>query len=181
MAHPLRLRVLELLGEAAATPREVAERLGEPLNNVCYHVDVLRRLECIELVSVEPVRGGRVAERLYRATQSTVIDHDGWAQLDGDDKLGVVADILRMVGQDLEEAIRGGTIMDPDDHHMSRTPMVVDADGWSEVIDLLDGNLEPLQAIKKRVAERQRRQATETFPIKVEILQFRSPDQLAGG
>lgn len=180
MSHPLRLQVLVALADQPGTPREVSERIGEPLNNVCYHVDVLRRLECIELVSVEPAQGGRVTERLYRATESTVLDHDVWQGLDGEQKLTVTADILRMVGRDLEEAIQGGTIMEPDDHHMSRTPLVVDAKGWDEVTLLLDSNLEPLQEIRQRVAERQRDKATDTFPVKVEILQFRSPDGVRG-
>jgi DNA-binding transcriptional ArsR family regulator len=176
MAHPTRLQVLVALGERPATPRQVASEIGEPLNNVCYHVDVLRRLDCIELVSVGEAQGGRVAERVYRATQPALVDNDAWEELDFDQKLTVYVEILRMMGQDLEEAILGGTIMDPNDHHMSRTPMVVDEEGWREVIELLDSNLEPLQEIKRRSARRQAKKPTKTFPIKVEILQFRSPD-----
>lgn len=177
MEHPTRHRVLASLAEKAGTPREVAERLGEPLNNVCYHLDVLRRLECVELVSVDPARGGRVAERLYRAAPRVQIDNDDWEELGYDQKLVVVTEILRLMGRDVEEAIQSGTIMDPNDHHLSRTPLVVDREGWEEVVELLDANIDGLFAIKERVTRRQAREATETFPIKVEILQFRSPEQ----
>ncbi len=50
MAHPTRMRAMAVLAEGPATPRQVAEAIGEPVNNVAYHFKVLCRLNCITLV-----------------------------------------------------------------------------------------------------------------------------------
>jgi DNA-binding transcriptional ArsR family regulator len=43
--HPLRLRLLDLLlNDAASTPRALADATGEPVSRVSYHLGVLR--EC---------------------------------------------------------------------------------------------------------------------------------------
>ena len=46
MSHPTRVRVMSILSERIASPREMAAEMGEPLNNVTYHVNQLRGLVC---------------------------------------------------------------------------------------------------------------------------------------
>jgi DNA-binding transcriptional ArsR family regulator len=176
MSHPTRLNALTFLAERPATPKEIAARIGLPINNVAHHINVLLKLGCIELVSVDPVCGGRVAQHLYRAAQkNTYLDGDAWERLGDSEKLGFVATLMRMVSDDLAEAMLHGTFNDPDDNHLSRSPMNVDAEGWQEVVSLLDGTVEGLFEIQERIAARCTEAERETFPIKVEILQFRSP------
>ncbi len=65
LGHPLRARILTALDAGEASPKELADALGENLGNVSYHVRTLARLELIELVRRTPRRGA--IEHHYRA------------------------------------------------------------------------------------------------------------------
>lgn len=62
---PLRIRILDLLQEEAATNQQLADGLGEPQAKVLYHLRALLDAELIVLVE-QRVRGGNV-EKYYRA------------------------------------------------------------------------------------------------------------------
>lgn len=161
-----------VLTEREATPREIADEIDEPLNNVAYHIKVLKRLGCIELVCVNQTRGGRVAEHVYKGAQRPYWKEADLGQLSDADKLNVIAGIMRHVSEDIAAAMASGTFYAHDDNHLSRTPMMVDDEGWNEVVDLLNDSLERLLTIQGRVSERG---ADETKLTKVAILQFESP------
>ena len=58
LRHPLRRRILREMGEdRAISPRELSEKLDEPLSNVSYHVRVLADCAVVTLVRTQPVRG----------------------------------------------------------------------------------------------------------------------------
>jgi DNA-binding transcriptional ArsR family regulator len=175
MAHPTRLNALRVVAEGVATPREIATEIGEPLNNVAYHVKVLAELGCIELVRVDQSRGGRVAEHFYKATQQPYFDDEAWKQLGDTEKLNVVSAIMHQISVDIADAMSHGTFCDPDDGHLSRTPLVVDLEGWKEVNGVLDEALGKLLAVKENVASRSVGSGHQTFPVKVNIMHFRSP------
>jgi DNA-binding transcriptional ArsR family regulator len=176
MTHPTRLQAMRVLAERTATPRQIAEEIDEPVNNVAYHVKILAKLGCIELVETRPARGGRVAERVYIATQRPFYDDSTWAQLGDREKLNVVAAIMHHVTDDVAAAMASGTFYEPDDNHLSRSPLVVDQEGWRETVDLLDATLDHLAAIQERVKERSDG-TEETMETRVAILHFRSPDR----
>ncbi len=62
---PLRLRVLRILRERAATNQQVADELGEPHAKVLYHIRFLLEVGLIKLVDTQ-IKGGNV-EKYYRA------------------------------------------------------------------------------------------------------------------
>ncbi len=55
--HPTQVAVLRELAPAEASPNDLAERLGEPLGNVSYHVRRLQSFGLIELVRTAQRRG----------------------------------------------------------------------------------------------------------------------------
>ena len=63
---PLRVRILHILQQRAATNQQLATTLGEPQAKVLHHVRFLLRTGLVRLVE-ERVRGGNV-EKYYRAT-----------------------------------------------------------------------------------------------------------------
>jgi DNA-binding transcriptional ArsR family regulator len=174
MTHPTRIRTLRVLTEREATPREIAVEIGEPLNNVAYHIRVLKRLGCIELVRVNQTRGGRVAEHVYKGTQRPYWEQSDLEALSDAEKSNLIAGILQHLSEDIATSMAHGSFYEHDDNHLSRTPMVVDDEGWDEVIELLDGALDGLFAIQERVNEREAAN-DETKLVKVAILQFESP------
>src|SRR5947209_19708171 len=64
-SHPLRTRILTILAQRAASPRQLAGELDEPLQNVSYHVRTLRGLRLIRMVEVKARRGS--IEHYYQA------------------------------------------------------------------------------------------------------------------
>src|SRR5215213_7129748 len=56
LAHPLRARILQRLGERVASPGDLAVELDAPLGVVSYHVRMLRDYDCVELVRTAPRR-----------------------------------------------------------------------------------------------------------------------------
>src|SRR5215218_5342698 len=89
MAHPTRVGAMTILLGRTATPTEIAAELREPVGNVSYHLDVLQRLNCIELVAVEPARGGRVVQHFYRAVDRAFLDAEAWEELGAKERLEV--------------------------------------------------------------------------------------------
>src|SRR5215213_7721310 len=76
LAHPLRARILQRLGERVASPNDLAAELGAPLGVVSYHVRKLRDYDCLELVRTEPRRGA--LQHFYRATAWPTRDAQQW-------------------------------------------------------------------------------------------------------
>src|SRR3954465_3947179 len=74
LAHPLRARILQRLGERVARPGDLALELGAPLGVVSYHVRMLRDYECVELVRTEPRRGA--LQHFYRPAARPMVDED---------------------------------------------------------------------------------------------------------
>jgi predicted ArsR family transcriptional regulator len=175
LTHPTRSYALAVLTERVASPKEIAKELDRTIRHVTYHLGVLERLNCVELVRTESVMGGRVVEHFYKATKRAWLDRQSWACLDRADQRGVTSTLMEMVSGDIEEAMSAGTFEDPPDNHLSRTPMSVDGEGWEEVLALLASTLEELIEIQGRVSNRSGPE-TKLKPIKVEILHFSSPD-----
>src|SRR3954462_11013969 len=66
LAHPLRARILQRLGERVASPGDLAVELDAPLGVVSYHVRMLSDYDCVDLVRTEPRRGA--LQHFYKAT-----------------------------------------------------------------------------------------------------------------
>src|SRR5919108_4256625 len=77
LSHPLRVRILALLQERTATPRELAQWLDATLGTVSYHVRALHQLGLLELVRTTQVRGA-IAHH-YRARERPRVSDDAWA------------------------------------------------------------------------------------------------------
>lgn len=178
MAHPLRLAIFTLLLEREATANEIVEELEVPRRWVYYHLGVLKDIGCIELTHADASAGGRVVQYTYKAVDRAYFDEEGWARLSPENKLKVIRNLIRVISEDISDAVSEGTFFEPDDNHISRSPMRVDLEGWGEVRDFLDVScLDELTAIQDRVNDRCQGTDRKTFPMKVEIIQLRSPDR----
>src|SRR5258705_7954464 len=70
LSHSLRAQALALIAEGPASPKQIAERLDADLRSVAYHVRVLVRLGCVELVETQKRRGA--VEHIYKATEQAL-------------------------------------------------------------------------------------------------------------
>lgn len=172
-AHPLRVQILIILNEKVASPNMLAQQLDQSLNLVAYHVRVLEKYDCIELVDTKQRRGA--TEHFYRATRRQFLTDSEWSRLPQSLRPGLSGAMLKSAFDDVEEALDAGTFDEIDDRHLSRTPMVVDKKGWDDAATLLSGALDRLLEIQAEASERLAGSDEEGTLSKVVMLHFKSP------
>lgn len=177
-AHPLRVQILIILNERVASPNLLAQELDQSLNLVAYHVRVLEKYDCIELVDTKQRRGA--TEHFYRATRRQFLSSDEWARMPEVLRPAVSGAVLQSIFGDIEEAVRSGTMNEADDFHVTRTPMIVDKQGWEDVTALLDQTYERLLEVQTEASERLASGKSESLLSKVELLHFKSPASKEG-
>lgn len=65
LGHPIRVAIIDALAEhGTLTPKAIAGQVGLPVENVAYHVRMLKQAGLIELVDERAVRGA--VEHHYR-------------------------------------------------------------------------------------------------------------------
>jgi len=173
-AHPLRVQILIILNERVASPNLLAQELDQSLNLVAYHVRVLEKYDCIELVDTKQRRGA--TEHFYRATRRQFLSDSEWARMPQSLRPGLSGAMLKSIFDDIEEAVKSGTMDEKDDRHISRTPLVVDQEGWDEVSALLTETLDKVFEIQSASAKRLSDTGEDGMLSKVEMLHFKSPD-----
>jgi DNA-binding transcriptional ArsR family regulator len=70
LAHPLRLRMLELFAEGPRTTKQVAQQLGEPPTKLYHHANALERAGLLRLTKTRQNRGA--VEKWYEAPRGTI-------------------------------------------------------------------------------------------------------------
>ena len=89
---------------------------------------------------------------------------------------GLSGAMLKSMFDDIEEAVKSGSMDEKEDRHLSRTPMVVDQKGWDEVSTLLTETLDKVFEIQSESAKRISDSGEDGMLSKVEMLHFKSPD-----
>lgn len=173
-AHPLRVQILIILNERVASPNLLAQELDQSLNLVAYHVRVLEKYDCIELVDTKQRRGA--TEHFYRATRRQFLSDDEWARMPASLRPGLSGATLKAAFEDIEDAVTSDTFDELDDRHLTRVPMVVDRKGWSDVAELLLGTLDRLFEIQGEASERLANSDEAAMLSKVIMLHFKSPN-----
>src|SRR6201989_2650993 len=112
LAHPLRARILQRLGERVASPGDLALELGAPLGVVSYHVRMLRDYDCVELVRTEPRRGA--LQHFYRATAPPELDEDQWKTLPSSLRKELSGETLAEIVEDMRASSEACTRDDPE-------------------------------------------------------------------
>jgi DNA-binding transcriptional ArsR family regulator len=166
LGHPLRQRILHVLSEGVSSPNQIAQRLGEPLGNVSYHVKILLANDAIELVDTRPVRGA--IEHFYRATMRPLLDDTHWAQLPLVMRRRLVAQKLEQIGEHLFNAASANGL-DRVDTHISWTPLQLDEQGWQELSDILADVVHQAARIEAETLKRLADAGEGTEPIRSEV------------
>jgi DNA-binding transcriptional ArsR family regulator len=140
LSHPLRTKCLNVLAERVASPREIAETLDEDLSNVSYHVRVLSELGLIELVKEEPVRGA--VAHFYKAVERPLFSVAEAEQMPLEVQKAFAAHGWDLLIESATEAIEQGTFHSRPDWHLTRTPLLVDSEGFARLSKAMDELLE---------------------------------------
>jgi predicted ArsR family transcriptional regulator len=169
------MSILEILRESTATPKQIADRLDESVRLVCYHIEKLKEVGCVELVSER--QKGPTAEHFYRATERQFFDDAGWSKVSSNDRAVLSTTILQLISEDLGETLSAGMFDERPNNHLTRLPMVLDEKGWSEVVAELKRTLAKLLAIQEKSTERLLRSRKVVLMVKVVLMQFLSPQK----
>jgi len=176
LEHPTRLDILAVLRDGPSSPSRIQQQLQNvSLNLVSHHIKVLKDLECIELV--ETVRRRGATEHIYRsAVGPAMLDEEAWNEVTPKMRQPITAAVLRKISTDLADSLGAGRFDEIPNHHLSRSPLKLDREGWSEVVDLLARTLDDLFEIDARNLERI--EASEETPLSVivSIMQFPTAD-----
>jgi DNA-binding transcriptional ArsR family regulator len=174
LTHGLRVEILTILNERIASPNELSKELGEGLSQVSYHVKVLKDYGCIELVKTEPRRGA--VEHYYRATARAWLTDRDWERIPASVRPGMSADLLELILGDAVSALEEGTLDSRIDRHMSRTPLILDEEGWKEVTETLSEALGEIAEIQNRSSRRLAKSEDGGFSASVSLLGFEVPE-----
>jgi DNA-binding transcriptional ArsR family regulator len=151
LSHPLRMRIMAMLGERTSSPARLAAVLNLRTNVVAYHVKLLHELGIAELVSVRRGRGGE--EHFYAVRRHPTFSDEAWEALAPEDRAQVLTALLRQIGAYVSRAALAGGFERPE-VHMSRTPIRVDEEGWRALSGTARDCLRAVAAIEREVAER---------------------------
>jgi DNA-binding transcriptional ArsR family regulator len=151
LSHPLRVRILALLQERTASPRELAEWLDATLGTVSYHVRTLHDFGLIELVRTSQVRGA-IAHH-YKAKVRPRVSDEAWASAAPIVKQAAVGAALQTV-DDYARASAAAGGFDRAEAHLSRTNLRLDAKGWQAAAKACEKLLAELNRIEDATAKR---------------------------
>ena len=151
LAHPLRARILQRLGERVASPGDLAVELDAPLGVVSYHVRMLRDYDCVELVRSEPRRGA--LQHFYKATARPNLDDAQWRTLPAQLRRELAGETIGDLVSDLASAADAGTLDDPE-IVLTRTPLELDEKAFKKLNKLLAKTSEQALAIAAESAAR---------------------------
>jgi DNA-binding transcriptional ArsR family regulator len=175
LSHPMRARILVILGERVASPNEIAELIEERLPNVSYHVRALLDLGCIELVDTAQRRGA--IEHYYRAVVRPFFTDRDWKRIPRSGRQAISDTALRVIWEDVAEAVNAGTFDSRPDRYLTHSPMVLDEQGWSEANRVMTDALAELERIGSRSAGRLKKSGEAGVPTRVVLMQFESPSK----
>lgn len=151
-AHPLRVKLLQLLIESVDSPNGLAAKLDEPLATVAYHVRELAKYECIELVDTKQRRGA--TEHFYRAVSRPDIRTAEWESLGLAERRSISRFAAQLILSDLIAADAAGTFDSRVDRHLSRCPGDLDQEGWDKIVRASDEFMELVLATQEECANR---------------------------
>lgn len=149
----IRIDMLRILSERPATPRELAEALGEDPGYVLDHVVELWADNCIEVVAEEEA-GGDEADRRYRTTPPFFVDDWEAQELSRADRERLSVAVLQSIVTETLAAQRSGSLDSRTDSHLSYKALKLDDRGWREFVALLLRTLKEAETIEESSRDR---------------------------
>lgn len=127
ISHDNTVKALGFLVEREGSPKEVGETLGISTSLAGHHIKKLEALRLVELIEERDV-GGTI-QHIYRAVIRPMISTEEWGKLSIAQRQRYSLWIVRILLADASKAFNTGTFDAHANRHLSRVPMVVDAEG----------------------------------------------------
>ena len=127
IVHPVRMRIMQVLGDDALITQEIAERLPDvPKSSVYRHLKVLLEAELITVAETRLVKG--IEEKTYRAARRPRLTPAEMAELSGEEHLRSFATYLLMVQQGFANYVQRTL-----DGEAEKLDFLADRTGYTEV------------------------------------------------
>lgn len=173
LSHPTRVRILGVLSHRDISPSDFALESGDLVTNVSYHFRVLVKLGFAEVIETRPVRGSM--EHIYCGTRRAQFGDDDWRELPKPLQRVITGTVIHDLVGRMTEAVEAGTFDSRADRHFTWTPVVVDEEGWTELMSILDSAFTEISAVEQRAAERLAGRRKGRIPATVALAGFESP------
>lgn len=173
LAHPLRIRIMSALERRSATPKQIAEALDVPLENLSYHVRALRDFGFIKLEEQRMVRGA--VEHRYSLAAQPRITARAWESLPMVIREALDAASLTQIWEIVAQAALQGKLDRPESH-IARQSARLDEQGFADASAVITEALDRLAAIEKESARRLRRHEGAELPTIMVAMLFDAPD-----
>ena len=165
----MRTRILGLLDGRVASPRQLSDELGAPLQNVSYHVRELAKLGLIKLVRTTQRRGA--IEHHYTAVATPQVSDEAWSELPPIVRHRMTAAGLSEIFKHVNDAAAGGGFTS-DDAHLSRTQLVLDAKGRKALTKELEATIARVDRIEEQARKRLGNRHAEEERMTLVMLRF---------
>jgi DNA-binding transcriptional ArsR family regulator len=152
LAHPLRVRILEVLSDGISSPNRLSETLETALSDVAYHTRALDRCGVLHLVDTAQRRGA--TEHFYKATPESFVGSPAWRGVPNAVLPGVSGATLQTFIDKTAGAIAAGTLDARDDTVFRWLPLLLDERGWGEVVAIMEAATEEVIAAHLRSQDR---------------------------
>lgn len=176
LANTVRNQILAILNERRGSATSVAKDLGLDFAEVNYEIEVLRKAKLIKKVGQR--QRGNTTEVFYVATSRAYIDPSEWPEVADPIQAGLRASLLQNIWIDAVTAVSEETYDSLDDSfessHMSWTPMIVDRQGWNDLMEILLRLMGEVIDIQQESAERLVAEDAEGISCSVAALGFPS-------
>jgi hypothetical protein len=173
LSHPLRFQALHIFNTRVASPTEISQELMVPVNKLAYHVRILEKYDCVELVDTKQRRGA--TEHFYRATKRAEFSDEEWVQMPENLRGEVGAKILSVIGREISKAADAGTLNARPDVQLIWLNLQLDERGWDEAVAIIGEAEEKLTAVETESMNRLAESKDESVQMGVSLLGFEMP------
>lgn len=177
MADELRIKIVMELNMREMSPKEFFDEFGGgSISRVSRAFDLLAEFGWLEQTRTET--GGKrrgAVEHFYRATAPAVFYNDIWAPLPQTMKEMISGGIFEELSERVREAMEAGTIDARDDRHLSWMPLLLDEQGWGNVLERVDAIFHWLFEEQEEANLRMAESGEKPIPMTVALAAFESP------
>ncbi|HEX3325236.1 MAG TPA: helix-turn-helix domain-containing protein [Solirubrobacterales bacterium] len=130
------IKVLTILAERPASPKEIASLLDLTIPAVSHHFKKLVRLGMVELIEERDV-GGAI-QHVYCAVVHPVVGNEEWEKLSLAERQRFSIWIFQLILADAARSFDAALFDACSNNHLSRIAMAVDQRGFDEVAEIQD-------------------------------------------
>lgn len=174
LAHPLRIKILEILTERVTSPNRLSGDLDAGLSHVAYHTRALDKCGCLELVDTAKRRGA--TEHFYKAAPHSFIGDRIWRRVPRALLGGISGATLQSFMDRAVAALEAGTIDGREDTTLYWMPVQLDEEGWDKVTATMEETVNKVVAIEAESRQRiSRRKGRGAISAIIGVASFETP------